>query len=623
MCGIIGYLRSSPVSIESFVSYRDRMTHRGPDDAGIWQNDDGTVLLGHRRLSILDLSPAGHQPVVSDCGRFIIVFNGEIYNYLELKVELGTLGHRFKGSGDTEVVLAAYRQWGDGCLSRFNGMFAIAVWDQGTADTLPSLFIARDRVGKKPLYYAHSGGMLSFASELKAIPREMILGIDYNALNYYLAMGYVPASLCIAGGVNKLPPAHAAMYVPDRNELKTWRWWSLPTGLNVSHSFTGEEFAEQSWDLLTNAVKCRLRSDVPIGVFLSGGLDSSLITAAAATVTSQPINTFTVGVPGSMLDESHHARMISDHFSTRHQLLELHKPSLEILDELSSFIDEPIADSSILPTYMISKLTSQHVKVALGGDGGDELYGGYSYYQNALRDRYRFGWLPNGLLRFIAGSAAKLPAGIHGRNRLASLRGGSDQAHIWGTPYFDINLRRRILHQEIIDDLGDKIDAPEHYLLGLMRQSEHGVDGLMRTDFQSILPDNYLVKVDRASMANSLEVRTPFLDYRIVEHAFGAVPADWKVTLKERRRIQNLMAKSHLPNNYTLGRKQGFSVPMEEWLRQSDINAYLESLPSDLINHSQVVALVRGQRIGRANGSRLFALMMFAFTIKNMNREAS
>ncbi len=619
MCGIVGYLRSPPLPVESFIKSRDRMTHRGPDDTGVWQSADGTVLLGHRRLSILDLSSAGHQPMVSECGRFVIVFNGEVYNYLELKGELEALGHRFKGSGDTEVILAAYRQWGEACLNRFNGMFAIAIWDGGTPDTPPSLFLARDRAGKKPLYYAHRGRTITFASELKAIPKEMRGGIDLQALNHYLALGYVPGSLCIASGANKLPPAHAARFRPDTGELTIWRWWELPVPMTDQHLFTGEDLAEQSWLLLTDAVKLRLRSDVTVGVFLSGGLDSSLVTAAAVAVSDQPINTFTVGVPGSKLDESHHARAIADHSSTRHHLLELPKPSLDVLDELAPFVDEPIADSSILPTYLLSKLTAQHVKVALGGDGGDELYGGYEHYQVALRDHQRLGWLPKLLLNRLAIAVARLPAGVRGRNRLASLRGGVAQAHVWGSAYFDIDLRRRIMHPDVVKALGDNLGAPEAYLLQLMQQGRNDVDALTRTDFHAILPDDFLVKVDRASMANSLEVRTPFLDYRLVEHAFGTIPTDWKVSLTERRRVQNLMARKYLPKDYQLGRKQGFSIPMDEWLRHSDFDARLECMPESVFNRNETASLVRGLKGGRANGARLFALMMLTISQDNLD----
>ncbi len=615
MCGIIGHLRAPSLSRESFIVARDRMTHRGPDDAGLWQNREGSVFFGHCRLSILDLSPAGNQPMVSKCGRLVIVFNGEVYNYLELKDELEALGYRFKGSGDTEVILAAYSEWGFSCVERFNGMFAFAIYDAGNDANRERLFVARDRVGKKPFYYRHAGREFEFASELKAITNTE--GIDSQALNHYLALGYVPFDLCIAKGVKKLLPAHAGVFELATGSFRTWRYWNLP-GNAPGEGITGEQLAEEAWELLKDSVRLRLRSDVPVGVFLSGGLDSSLVTAAAVEVSEQPVKTFTITVPGSKLDESEYARLVADHFGTDHHVLELSKPSLGVLDELAPFVDEPLADSSILPTYLVSKLTVKHVKVALGGDGGDELYGGYGHYQTPLRDMARFGWLPGWMLSRAARLAGRLPAGIRGRNRIASLRDGLNHASIWGSPYFDIELRKRILHPDIIDDLGSDLDLPEQSLAGLMQEGFDLVDALTRTDFNSVLPDDFLVKVDRASMANSLEVRTPFLDYRMVEHAFGKIPSSWKVNRTERRRVQNRMAKKYLPKTFELNRKQGFSVPMDEWMRRSNIHERLEDLPDDFINRNELEKLIKGLTRGRANGARLFALMMLAVCQKNL-----
>jgi len=368
--------------------------------------------------------------------------------------------------------------------------------------------------------------------------------------------------------VLKRPAAHAGVFDHERGDFRTWRYWQLPEPMTDSpRPISGEELAEQAWSLLIDSVRLRLRSDVPSGVFLSGGLDSSLVTAAAAQVSSQPIKTFTIGVPGSPLDETHHARLIADAFNTEHHVLPIEAPSLDLLDELAPFIDEPIADSSILPTFLVSRMTRQHVTVALGGDGGDELYGGYRHYQNALLDEARLGWLPNPIQSLAAKLAATLPAGIKGRNRVASLRGGAGQSSIWGSPYFDLNLRRRLLSPDVLAELGDGLDAPEQRSLALYHQGKNSVDSLTRMDFQQVLPDDFLVKVDRASMANSLEVRTPFLDHRLVEHAFGMIPSKWKVTTSERRRLQNLMAKLHLPEGFELNRKQGFSVPMDEWMQ--------------------------------------------------------
>lgn len=615
MCGIIGSLSRHPENEERFIQLRDRLRHRGPDDAGVWRNQAGTVIFGHRRLSIIDLSDTSHQPFVSTGGRCVIVFNGEVYNYLEIRKDLEAQGHHFRSTGDTEVVLAAYEHWGDACVERFNGMFAFAIYDQGANGSPERLFVARDRVGKKPFYYRHEGHRFEFSSELKGLAPNA--GINLQALNHYLALGYVPFDLCIAEGIKKLLPGHVGVYECQTGYFTTSRYWQLPQN-NWDADVTGEQLASEAWDLLKDSVRLRLRSDVPTGVFLSGGLDSSLIVAAAAEVTDRPVKTFTISVPGSALDESSHARLVADYFGTEHCVLELPKPSLHVLDELAPFVDEPLADSSILPTYLISQLTAEHVKVALGGDGGDELYGGYRHYQQPLIDQHRFGRVPDWLLWYAGSLVAKLPAGIRGRNRLASLRGGIKQAGVWGTPYFDINLRRRILQPWIVNALGSEIDVPERRLLRLMEDGGNDtVDALTKTDFHCILPDDFLVKVDRASMANSLEVRSPLLDYRLVEHAFGSIPTNWKVNRNERRRVQNLMAKKYLPKEFQLNRKQGFSVPLDQWLRKEDINRY-EGM-SKFVDQTEVQNLVRGQKKGRANGSRLFALIMLARATQNMS----
>jgi asparagine synthase (glutamine-hydrolysing) len=619
MCGIIGHLNSQPIPMEAFVVSRDRMTHRGPDDAGIWQNSNGTVLLGHRRLAILDLSPAGHQPMVSECGRFVIVFNGEVYNYLELKSELEALGNRFRGSSDTEVALVAYRQWGDECLNRFNGMFALAIWDKGTSNSPPALFMARDRAGKKPLYYAHSGRTLAFASELKAIPDVMRGGIDFQALNHYLALGYVPGALCIAGGVNKLPPAHAARFRPDTGELKVWRWWELSARRPIE-SIDVEVLLDEAEAVLRDAVRLRMRSDVPVGVLLSGGLDSSLIVACAAQADSQAIKTFTMGLPGSDLDETSYAAIVAKHFGTDHHVLELSRPSLDILDEMTPFIDEPIADSSIIPTYMVSRLTAQHVKVALGGDGGDELFGGYSDYTTAFTDNARFGWLPDQIFRLSAALAERLPTGMPGRNRISALRGGPFQSLVWGSPYFDAIARRRILDPELIEALGDDFLAPELFRYNLFQTGRDSVDSMTRTHFGSILPDDFLVKVDRASMAVSLEMRAPFLDKALVEFAFGRLPSKWKVSGTQGRRLEKLLGKRLLPSALDINRKQGFSIPLNEWIRGAD-GGRLDDIQDQLapwISNNELHKLKVGHLAGRANGSRLFCLIMLDLFTKNM-----
>ena len=622
MCGIVGEVRRHILIDEhAFTRTRDSLAHRGPDGMGSWLDSSGRVAMGHRRLSILDLSSAGLQPIHSVSGRYTMVYNGEIYNYLELRSELKKLGHIFSSSGDSEVILAAYIEWGESCLSRFNGMFALVIYDSGDLNTPASLFFARDRSGKKPLYIARHGGELAFASELKAIPKDMRGGISLNALNFYLALGYIPAALCIADGVSKLPPAYAARYIIDSGEYRHWRWWSLPT-LADSNGGNVDALLDEAEALLHDAVRLRLRSDVPVGVLLSGGLDSSLVVASAADASTK-LKTFTIGFPGSRLDETDYASIVARHFNTEHHVLALPEPSLAVLDELTPLIDEPLADSSLIPSYLVSKLTVGQVKVALGGDGGDELFGGYGSYTTALSDAARFGWLPQFLIKGVALAAGQLPTGVHGRNRLYGLRGGPFQSIVWGSPYFDAPARRRILSPETIAELGDDFLAPERFRLDLFMTGCDPVDSMTRTDFGSVLPDDFLVKVDRASMAVGLEMRCPLLDYRLVELAFNRLPSDWKARGTEGRRFQKRLGKRLLPQELNIQRKQGFSIPLNEWLRVSrggELQKIRMSLPA-VINQREVDSLLAGHAKGRSNGGRLFSLMMLAHSAKNLYRD--
>jgi asparagine synthase (glutamine-hydrolysing) len=615
MCGLVGKVSwSNPVVPAHVAALRDRIAYRGPDDAGLWVDPEQRVVLGHRRLSIIDLSSAGHQPMLSSCGRYVVVFNGEIYNYLEVRSELQRLGVGFRGAGDTEVILEAYRRWGTDCLTRLNGMFALALWDRGSDQEPPRLFIARDRVGKKPFYFAHAGRTFSFASELKALDHAG--NMDLRALNFYLALGYIPNNLCLRSGAQKLRPAEAGLFDPISGRLKLWSYWSPPA--NAANPASGiEDLANEAQALLTDAVRLRMRADVPIGVLLSGGTDSSLITAIAAGMSSGPIKTFTVSFPGTAYDEAGRAAVIARHFGTDHCVLPVGRPSLDVMQTLARDIDEPIGDSSFLPTYLVSRLTRQHVTVALGGDGGDELFAGYPHYADVPRDVMRY--LPRGPLALASRLAAMLPAGIKGRNRLQSLRGGASQSVAWGSPYFDVDLRRRILSPDAVQALGSSIDAPERWRLDLLSRGADAVDRMTRADFLSVLPDDYLVKIDRASMLASLEMRAPLLDYKLVEFAFGRLPSIFKAHRGETRKIERVLARRLLPEAHDSERKQGFSIPLDGWLRESN-GAIVEEVRGDLpgfINQAEMKGLMEGHRRGRANGSRLFSLVMLALANRN------
>ncbi len=555
--------------------------------------------------------------MTSSDGRYTIVFNGEIYNFAELRAQLQAQGRRFASTGDTEVLLAAYATWGEECLQRLNGMFAFAIHDCGTAAVGPSLFFARDRAGEKPFYFTHSREEFSFASELKALAHGRELNLQ--ALNHYLALGYVPFDQCLFEGVHKLPPAHCGRLDLTTRALSVRSYWALPPNRPAAN-LDGEALADEAGALIEDSVRLRLVADVPVGVLLSGGLDSSLVVAAAAHVSNRPVETFTITLPGSPLDEAEHALKVASHFGTRHHVLPLEEASLHLLDGLAPFIDEPIADSSILPAWLVFGLARKHVTVALGGDGGDELFGGYTDYTTSLADQAHWGRVPPLLLRALSSAAAALPAGVRGRNRVASLRGGALQQMIWGRPYFDQALRHRILRHPAKALIGDALGQPEAFLLALFSQGGDAVDAMTRTHFGSVLPDDFLVKVDRASMAHSLEVRAPLLDHRLIEFAFGRVPSRWKVQGGESRRLQRILGRRWLPASLDVSRKQGFSIPVNEWLRAEGargLMARMEGLP-DAIDLDEVRRLVQGHLDGRANGGRLFALLMLAVAMRNL-----
>ena len=374
MCGIVGRCSfNSIINQETLIAQRDALRHRGPDDKGIWCSNDSRVGLAHRRLSIIDTSSSGHQPMQNDTGEYCITFNGEIYNFKDLRKELKSRGHSFKSNSDTEVILASYIEWGESCLERFNGMFAFGIYDNKKR----KLFIARDRAGEKPLFYIIKNKEIIFASTLKALFADDSIDrhLDHESFQCYLAYGYVPGNMCIIEGINKLPPAHALTFDIDTGFSKIWEYWNLPEPPNSNdRNFIDESILmDELENLLEESVAKQLVADVPVGILLSGGLDSSIITAMAAR-SKNSFKTFTISFPGyKEYDETEHARLIARHFGTEHIELEATSSLINLLPKLARQFDEPIVDSSMIPTYLVSKLVRKHCTVALGGDGGDEL----------------------------------------------------------------------------------------------------------------------------------------------------------------------------------------------------------------------------------------------------------
>ncbi|MGA2399109.1 MAG: asparagine synthase (glutamine-hydrolyzing) [Steroidobacteraceae bacterium] len=609
MCGIAGMV-SQKTSTDSrwLEAARRSLSHRGPDSEGSWRSADGCAAFAHTRLSIIDLSPCGAQPMLDDSGLRCIVFNGEIYNFLELRAELAALGYPFRSKSDTEVILAAYREWGDGCVERLDGMFAFALYDAEARQ----LFMARDRAGEKPLYYRLSEGALSFASELKALMQDPSLErrIDPSALDCYLYMGFVPGERCILQGCNKLPPAHALRFDLESGQLRVWRYWSAPCG-PAADDCDEAELLEELEALLARAVQRQMVADVPVGILLSGGIDSSLVTAMAAR-TGARLRTYTARFPeASEYDETEHARLIARHFSTDHTELSVGRPSVDIMPILARQFDEPIVDSSMIPTYLICRSVHEHCKVALGGDGGDELFGGYRHYNRLLWLRDQVAWIPRPVRSAAALPAgAMLPVGFKGRNWLQAV--SCDFEH--GVPliasYFDRPMRQRLLRWKW---------SPRPSAEEIREQRTHFSGDLLerasRVDLENYLPEDILTKVDRASMLSSIEIRAPLLDRAMLEFAYGRVPSHLKATSTSRKVLLKRLASRVLPSQFDAVRKHGFSIPLGRWLAGGEWSGSFREVllgpRSDLFDRQTIAQLLRGQERGRNNCERLFALTIF------------
>jgi asparagine synthase (glutamine-hydrolysing) len=625
MCGIVGLAsKQEAVSAQILTAMIDRLRHRGPDDRGQWSSPDNRVGLGHTRLAIIDLSSAGHQPIQDGSGKLWLTFNGEIYNFQELRQELEQHGHRFHSNTDSEVVLHAYRQWGDDCVQRFNGMFAFGLYDVERH----RIFLARDRVGKKPLYYHHGDSQFAFASEAKALLplRNTNWPLDPQAVNFYFTFGYVPGEMCIFKDVHKLLPGNTLIYDLWSGECAVRPYWAppLPDSPSVGAAeHRSETLLAELETLLEDSVRLRLIADVPLGVLLSGGVDSSLVTALAARVSSRRVKTFTVTFPGAgHYDEGPYARLVADHFGTEHHELAMPSPDLDILRTVAWHLDEPLADPSIVPSFLVSRLTREHVTVALGGDGGDELFGGYAWYRRGLRVNRLLARMPGAVRRMAASLAGTLPVGRKGRNLVRALADDLCHYMISGYSDFDTALRRRLFPAAVRRELGDRLSAPEEYKRSLWLPHADAVLSMSVLDFRTFLQDDILFKVDRASMAYALEVRAPWLDHRIVEFALTRVPSALKVTIQGNRFLQRKLAKRLLPPSLDLDRKQGFVFPIHAWMagEWGDVVLKLTRRYAvrEWINPDLVRGLLNGQRRGLSNGNRLFSCLMFGLWLEGL-----
>jgi len=612
MCGIVGVASRRPIEDrQELVRMRDTMGHRGPDDAGVYWSSDGTIGLGHRRLAIIDLSPAGHQPMSDASAKHWITFNGEIYNYQDLRHELGAKGNDFQSSSDTEVILAAYKTWDTDCVHRLNGMFSFCIYDAERN----RLFLARDRAGEKPLFYARWGGKFMFASELKAIMAagDCPRALDPAALQHFLAYGYVPRHLCILKGTHKLPAACAMTYDITTQVEKMWCYWRLPTA-SVSQA-NPEELVGELQRLLEDSVRRQLVADVPVGILLSGGLDSSLVTAVAAHVSSKQVRTFTITFPESKgYDEGPHARLVARHFATSHTELKAEPTTLQLLPTLAEQYDEPMADSSMIPTFLVSKLVRSGATVALGGDGGDELFAGYKHYMYADYLNRAQTLLPSFARSALSWTGAHtLPIGLKGRHYVIGLAGGTPESLVHAAMLFDSVARKRLLSSGLREAMNGE-PTPESFKAGLCLGGSV-IRQATALDFNTYLSDDILVKVDRASMLNALEIRCPWLDHRLVEFAFGCVPDDLRKKGNDRKILVRRLAQKLLPREFDVKRKQGFSIPLTKWLNEGSLAVIEDVLGGawpEVFSIREIRRLLAAQKIGYAdNAQRLFALTLF------------
>jgi asparagine synthase (glutamine-hydrolysing) len=564
MCGIAGFADSSlavPLTAERSTALVHQMCdvirHRGPDDEG-FRIEPG-VALGMRRLSIIDVA-GGHQPIANEDGTVWIVFNGEVYNFRELRAELEAYGHRFSTSTDTEAIVHAYEQWGTDAIRRLRGMFGLAIWDSRTR----TLLLARDRVGIKPLYYSVAGGRLRFGSELKSLlcDPDLPVEIDVDALDHYLSFLYTPRDTSIFRDVCKLPPGHLLTWEGGRLHVEPY-WRPAPA---ETFSGTEQEAAGELERVLVDAVSSHMISDVPIGAFLSGGVDSSIVVALMARLSSGKVKTFSIGFDEPEFDELEHARRVAEYYGTDHHEFVVRPDALGILDELVGHFDEPFADSSAIPTWYVSEIARRHVTVVLSGDGGDELFGGYDRYLPHPRvvafDRFA----PQGLRRVASIAGDRLPHGVRGKNFLRHVGRSERDRYLDAIRFFSADEKPALLSADVRSALG-AVD-PE---VRLARHFERyaslpWASQMMRFDLETYLPDDVLTKVDRMSMAHSIESRVPLLDNHVVDLA-NALPASLKIKNGRRKHVLKEVAARLLPEGIVDRKKQGFGVPLGTWFR--------------------------------------------------------
>jgi asparagine synthase (glutamine-hydrolysing) len=634
VCGICGYVCPPDADLDMATAraMRDSLRHRGPEGAGeaplapLDRRGDLRGWLGHRRLKIIDLTSAAHQPMANEEGSVLLTYNGEVYNFRELRRELEGRGFRFRSSGDTEVVLRAYEAFGDDFVRRLDGMFALALWDAHKA----RLLLARDRVGKKPLFYANLGDRLAFASELKSLllcpwlPRRM----DVERLPEYLTFGYVPNPHTLYEKIRQVPPAAVVTF--DRNGLTGPReyWDPLPAQPDVSAGDAASRVAE----LLRAATRRRMVSDVPLGALLSGGIDSSIVVGLMTEASAEPVHTFSIGFPEEpSFDERAPARRVADHFGTHHTEFAVQLNAVALMDRLLWHHDQPFADSSAIPTYLVSRLAREHVTVVLNGDGGDEVFGGYDRFVAAAVSRR----LPPGVAR----AARRATGALHRDHGYYSLRRRAERfLELAEAPVIDryqswiAVANRELLHELLAPRLREQA-TPSSVEASMRVQYERAshlpsLDQILFANLKTYLPDDLAVKMDRMSMAHSLEARSPILDAALIEYA-GRIPARGKVGVRRLKPVLRRAFYPLLPEAVWNRRKHGFGVPMGKWMRGElgtmfgDEVLGLGARTGDFVDMSVAARLWDEHRRGeREHGFRLWTLLTLERWLRSLERPA-
>lgn len=628
MCGIAGIFHCGtpkPVDPRRIERMTDALLHRGPDGGGVW-TDQG-VGLGHRRLSIIDLE-GSPQPMHSADERAVLVFNGEIYNYRELRRELVELGATFRTDGDSEVILAAWQKWGPDCLSRLHGMFAFAIFDR----TERVLFLARDRFGVKPLFMAHlSDGSLAFASELKGLLAHPLLRREANpqAVEDYLTWGYVPDHTSILRGVEKLPAGHYRLLKHDQSPTAPVQWWDID--FSDRHKGSTADLSAQLLHLLREGVESRMTADVPLGAFLSGGVDSSSVVALMAESSRDPVNTCSIGFDVDAVDETSYARRIASQFGTNHRERIVDPNDFDAVDLLAGMFDEPFADASALPTWRVCQLARENVTVALSGDGADEAFAGYRRQVFHAREEQIRSILPQAMRGPVFGTLGRIwpkadwaPRPFRAKSTFQSLGAHGEAGYARALAVTPPEIREQLYTDAMHRTLaGYHAEVP---LMAMMKNApaRSGLDRAQYADLKFWMPGDILTKVDRTSMAVSLEAREPLLDHRLVEFAAG-LPHGTRIKGRQGKWLLKHTMERMLPRDVLYRPKQGFVTPIAEWLRgplQSEARAVATSAPlaeTGWFSTARLKSLTEDHISGRADHSRLlWQLLMLDRSIRNL-----